>query len=39
MPGPGTDVVIPAGQTVVLDFDNVGGFAHVKSLRSRESST
>lgn len=32
VPGPGTDVVIPAGQTVVLDFDNVGGFAHVKSL-------
>ena len=32
-PGPGTDVVIPAGQTVVLDFDNVGGLAHVKSLR------
>ena len=33
VPGPGTDVVIPAGQTVVLDFDNVGGLAHVKSLR------
>lgn len=32
LPGTGTNVVIPDGETVWLDFDGVGGAVHVKSL-------